>query len=129
MNKSAQLSTTAPASAPARTLQADRIGETWKGEKVTSTQARNLVADLRAWAAQFHHPEALKLQEALGDLDRLFTTVGTEIDEALCMLSLADAVQARDPEQARVYRDNAMSYLYRWQDRGGRLGNAVLPRR
>lgn len=109
-------------------LQTDRIGATWMGDKVTNTEARKLVADLQDWAAQFHHPEALKLQDSLRDMERLFTTVWTEIDEALSMLSLADGIEAHQPEQARLFRQNAMSYLHRWQDRGGRIGNVEVRR-
>lgn len=129
MKTSTQLTTTAQASGPARPLQAERIGATWMGDKVTNTEARKLIEELQAWAAQFHHPEALKLQDSLRDLERLFTTVWTEIDEALWMLGLAQTIEASKPEQAREYRETAMSYLHRWQDRGGRVGNAVMRQR
>lgn len=99
------------------------IGESWKGEKVTNTEAKQLLRELRTWARQFHHPEAQKLDDALRDVERLFVTVWTEVDEALNMLTVSRMVSKSDPERAEEYRQAAMKYLHRWQDRGGRIGN------
>ena len=106
-----------------RPLQTTRIGETWKGEKVTNTEAMRLVKELRSWAGQFHHPEAEKLDDAIRDVEKLFVCVWTEVDEALGMLTRSHAISATDPETAEKYRSAALSYLHRWQDRGGRIGN------
>lgn len=109
-----------------RPLQATPIGETWRGDKVTNTEAQRLLCELRAWVDQFQHPEAVSLRRSIKDLEKLFSVVWTEIDESLTLLSLAQRVGATDPARAEDYRLTAMGYLHRWQDRGGRMGNAVM---
>lgn len=91
------------------------------GERLTNTEARQLVDNLAAWAAQFDHPEAVKLASSLSDVKRLFIRVSTEIDEALTRLSLMEDANS---EQAREHQHVAMGYLHRWQDRRERIGNA-----
>ena len=90
-------------------------------DRMTSTEARTLVDDLKAWVRQFDHPEALKLESSLNDVKRLFVRVNTEIDEALARLS---RIENAPPEQAKAHLEVAVSLLHRWQDRGGRIGNA-----
>ena len=112
-----------PSEPSVRPLDPIKIGESWRGDKVTNTEAMELVRELRSWAGQFHHPEAQKLSDGLRDVEKLFVRVWTEVDEALGMLSLSHAVSASDPVRAEEYRRSALSYLHRWQDRGGRIGN------
>lgn len=100
-------------------LQHTLMPPSWEGGKVTNTEARELVSKLRRWAGQFQHPEARQLDTALEDLERCFVRVWTEIDETLSRLSL----MKRDPDSAEEHLRIAMSYLHRWQDRGGRIGN------
>lgn len=104
-----------------RPLKFTPIGETWRGEKVTTTEASRLVREVREWAEQFDNPDAHKLVEAMKGFDRLFATVWTEIDESLVRLSLAK--HCHDAEKAAEHLSIAMKYLNRWQDRGGRIGN------
>lgn len=104
-----------------RPLQTTPVGETWMGGRVTNTEAKRLVSELLDWAGQFHHPEAQKLTQGLKDIEKLFSVVATEIDEALTLLNFAEKGYG-DPSQ---HRKTAMSYLHRWQDRGGRVGNVL----
>ena len=105
-------------------LQFTRIGQTWKGDKVTNTEATKLLAELQEWAAQYHHQDAQSFKDALGDLERLFTTVWTEIDESLQRLSLSKShIGKGNIEDAFRYIGDANTMLNRWQDRGGRIGN------
>jgi hypothetical protein len=106
-------------------LHHDPLGAGWGGSKMTNTEARAIVAELIGWAGQFQHPKAQTLLGALTDVERLFVHAWTEIDEALTRLSLMGS----DPPRAEEHLQVAMSYLHRWQDRGGRVGNAefVLP--
>ncbi len=105
-------------------LQHSLMPPSWQGGKVTSTEARALVSKLRRWSGQFNHPEARELSTALEDVERCFTRVWTEIDEALSMFSQASWFRERG---RTAEADEAMrvgpSYLHRWQDRGGKIGN------
>ena len=96
------------------------------GSKPTDREMRRLIGNLQAWVQQFNHPEALELQSAFEDLERLRVRVWTEIDESLLWLHSMQArmeresrLQERDREQLGV----VFKYLNRWQDRGGRCGN------
>jgi hypothetical protein len=91
----------------------------WEGGKVTDTEARQLVSKLQNWVGQFNHPQARELAADLDDIERCFVRVWTEIDEALTRLMLMKADPASADEHLRI----ALSYLHRWQDRGGRIGN------
>lgn len=104
-------------------LHHERMTPTWAGGKVTNTEARELVSKLRRWAGQFHHPEAHTLSAALEDVERCFSCVWTEIDEALSRIHL----MKQDPRNATEHLGVALSYLRRWQDRGGRIGNVDAP--
>ena len=95
-----------------------RVGESWNGSKVTNTEAKKLVSELRDWAAQFNHPDAVQLGYALQDIEKLFSCVWTEIDESLTQLSVMP--HSDHPEKNLGF---ALKYLNRWQDRGGRIGN------
>jgi hypothetical protein len=103
-------------------LHHERMTPAWAGGKVTDTEARELVTKLRRWAGQFHHSEAQSLQLALDDVERCFVRVWTEIDEALSRVNLAK----HDPQNAAEHLRIGVSYLHRWQDRGGRVGNVDL---
>ena len=96
------------------------------GSKLTDREMRRLIGNLQAWVRQFNHPEALELQSAFDDLERLRARVWTEIDESLLWLHSLQSrmeresrLQERDREQLGV----VFKYLNRWQDRGGRCGN------
>lgn len=96
------------------------------GSKLTDREMRRLIGNLQAWVQQFNHPEALELQSAFEDLERLRVRVWTEIDESLLWLhSMQDCMeregrlQERDRERLGV----VFKYLNRWQDRSGRCGN------
>ena len=102
-------------------LEFTRVGESWRGDAVTNTQAELLISELREWLVQFSAPEAFALLDAVRDFERLFTRVWTEIDEALQLLQMANREQ--DPERSAQCRAVAMTFLHRWQDRGGRVGN------
>lgn len=93
-------------------------------ERLTNTEAERLVSEIRDWAGQFQHesPDAFALCDAMGDLQRLFVRASTEIDEALLRLKL----MTLQPRQADEHLGIARKYLNRWQDRGGRCGNANL---
>lgn len=104
-------------------LQTTPIGRGWElGDKLTNTEARRLVCEVRSWARQYDAPDARALVEAMDGMERLFVRVWTEIDESLCLLDFAS--RAKTPERAIEQRATAMSYLHRWQDRSGRMGNA-----
>lgn len=94
------------------------------GDRLTNTEAERLLGEMLVWAGQFHHEEARSLQSALSDMNRLLTRVWTEIDESLARLSHAK----RDPSHTDEHIQVAMEYLSRWQDRRGRVGNAVMGR-
>ena len=107
-------------------FQHDPLGNSWEGAKMTDREMDRLIGKLRAWVQQFNHPEALELQSAFDDLDKLRVRVWTEIDESLGWLhslqwrmEREDRLQERDREQLGV----VFKYLNRWQDRGGRCGN------
>lgn len=96
----------------------------WTPPKMTNTEARRIVDELQTWVGQFDHPDARKMGEALRDVERLFVRVWTEIDETLGQLSRADFMDKKGQHaEAAVARAVAMSYLHRWQDRGGKIGN------
>lgn len=98
----------------------------WTPPKMTNTEARRIVGELQSWVAQFNHPDARKLGCALDDVERLFVRVWTEIDEALAQLSLADSLESKGRHaDAMEAREAAMSYMHRWQDRGGKIGNVA----
>ena len=103
-------------------LQHSLMPPSWQGGKVTNTEAQALVSKLRRWSCQFNHPEANELSTALKDVERCFDSVCTEIDEALTRLMLMKS----DPERADEHLQIALEYLHRWQDRGGRMGNAAI---
>ena len=92
-----------------------------KGGAATNTEARRLVNEVRNWAWQFNAPDALALVAAMNDMERLLIGVWTDIDEALCLLHMAN--YDSNQELAAKRRGTAMEYLHRWQDRGGRVGN------
>ena len=94
------------------------------GGKLTNTEARRLVSEIRNWAEQFNHDDAKKLVAAMNDMDRLFIRVWTEIDESLMRLSFIGTLP---DERAEEHRQIARKYLNRWQDRGGHCGNAGVP--
>ncbi len=96
------------------------------GSKLTNSEMSRLIGNLQAWVRQFNHPEALELQSAFDDLERLRVRVWTEIDESLIWLHSLQwrmehegRLQESDREQLGV----VFNYLDRWQDRGGRCGN------
>lgn len=96
----------------------------WTPPKMTNTEARRIVGELQGWVAQFNHPDARKLGDALDDVERLFVRVWTEIDEALSQLSDADRLESKGRHvEAMKAREVAMGYMHRWQDRGGKIGN------
>lgn len=101
-------------------LRHQRLTPSWQGGKMTNTEARRIVADLRGWARQFNHEDARNLDAALEDIEALFVCVWTEIDESLTRILLAGEDHADREKHIAV----ALSYLHRWQDRGGRVGNA-----
>ncbi|WP_338497612.1 hypothetical protein [Delftia tsuruhatensis] len=103
-------------------LDFTRVGATWKGEPVTNTQAKLLISQLREWLLQFQAPEAFALLDAVQDFERLFAQVWTEIDESLSLLHRANLAQ--DPETTAKHLSFVAERLHRWQDRGGRIGNA-----
>ncbi|MDO1474029.1 hypothetical protein [Comamonas thiooxydans] len=90
-------------------------------EKGTSTEARRLVDEVRYWAGQFNAPDAKALVHAMNDMERLLLSAWTEVDEALCLLHMANRDQSTQSADKR--RATAMEYLHKWQDRGGRMGN------
>ncbi|MBN9405817.1 MAG: hypothetical protein J0I00_10385 [Burkholderiales bacterium] len=97
----------------------------WTPPKMTNTEARRLIGELQCWVEQFNHPDARKLGEALDDVERLFIRVWTEIDEALSQLIHADYLESKGHHAAAIEaRKFAMDYMHRWQDRGGKIGNA-----
>ncbi len=89
-------------------------------DRLTHTEAETLLNELQYWAGQFCHDEAHTLNKALSDMKRLQVRVWTEIDESLSWLSRAKS----DPRNAEEHIQIAMKLLSRWQDRGGRIGNA-----
>lgn len=96
------------------------------GSKLTDSEMRRLIGNLQAWVRQFNHPEALELQSAFDDLERLRVRVWTEIDESLHRLHWMESCMAREgrlQEQDRDHLGAVFEYLHRWQDRGGRCGN------
>lgn len=103
-------------------LRFKRIGNSWEGDKVTNTEARRLVAEVHKWASQFHHEDVKSLCAAMDDMDKALIRVSTEIDESLSRLHLM--AHQKDLQKADEHRKIAMEYLNRWQDRGGRAGNA-----
>lgn len=104
-------------------LDFTRVGESWRGDAVTNTQAELLISELREWLVQFSAPEAFALLDAVRDIERLFSKVWTEIDEALVLLRMADRDESLG--DAEKHRAVAMKLLHRWQDRGGRIGNVA----
>jgi hypothetical protein len=97
------------------------------GSKLTDREMDRLIGKLRAWILQFDHPEALALRSAFDDLEAMRVRVWTEIDESLVWLHSHQSsmeregrLQERDRERLAV----VFKYLNRWQDRGGRCGNA-----
>lgn len=103
-------------------LRFDRVGNSWEGAKVTNTEAKRIVRQVRSWAAQFDNDDAKDLCEAMDDIEKLFTRVWTEIDESLFRLTLMGRTSA--PEKDVEHLAVALQLLHRWQDRGGRIGNA-----
>lgn len=108
------------------TFQHEPLGNSWEGAKMTDRDMSRLIGRLRSWVLQFNHPEALELQGAFDDLDRLRSRVWTEIDESLHWLhshrssmEREGRLQERDRERLAV----VFKHLNRWQDRGGRCGN------
>ena len=102
------------------------LGNSWEGAKMSDREMDRLIGKLRSWIQQFNHPEALELQSAFDDLEKLRLRVWTEIDESLGWLHSLQwrmeregRLQERDREQLGV----VFKYLNRWQDRGGRCGN------
>lgn len=106
---------------PHKPLTFTPIGESWNGDKVTTTEAKRLTMELLEWASQFDNPDAKQLCEALRGFDRLFVRVWTEIDESLLRLALINL--EKRPHDAAEHIAAARKYLSRWQDRGGRIGN------
>lgn len=103
-------------------LSFTRIGQSWKGDKVTNTEAQKLLRELRDWVRQYHHEDAEAFKDAIDDLESLFCRVWTEIDESLVRLKRI-AHQASPTDQEHL--DAALHYLNRWQDRGGKVGNVA----
>ena len=108
-------------------FQHEPLGNSWEGAKMTDREMDRLIGKLRSWVLQFNHPEALELQGAFDDLERLRVRVWTEIDESLYYLhshrssmEREGRLQERDRERLAV----VFMCLNRWQDRGGRCGNA-----
>ena len=101
--------------APFKPLSFPRIGQVWRGDKVTHTEAIKLVKNMQGWAGQFNHREALALQDAMDDLEILFMRVWTEIDQSLTRIKSMRPTAKADKE----HRDAAMHYLERWQDHDG----------
>jgi hypothetical protein len=82
-------------------------GQDMSGAPRTIETAREILSDLLAWAhEELPNPARAETVDALQHLSGLLTTGWTEVDEALAAMS------------------RAMRYLHRWQDRGGRIGNA-----
>lgn len=104
-----------------RPLAYTPLGHWWlDGGKSTNTEAKRLVSELRDWAQSNDHPDAVKLDAALGDVERLFQSVWTVVDESLCQLRHAQL----SPTAAAESIEKAMRMMHRWQDRNGRIGNA-----
>lgn len=109
-----------PAQSPPGPLTFERVGNSWEGAKVTNTEAKKLVREVRAWAEQIQHDDARALCDAMDDMEKLFVRVWTEIDESLQLLSAMNG----NPERDAKHLAAALKLLNRWQDRGGRIGNA-----
>ena len=94
-------------------------------ERLTNTEATRVTSEIVTWASQFRNEssDAFVLCDAMRDIERLFVQVWSEIDEALWRLRLMEMQPADAAEHLAVAR----RYLNRWQDRGGRCGNATIP--
>lgn len=108
-------------------FQHEPLGNSWEGAKMTDREMDRLIGKLRSWVLQFNHPEALELQGAFDDLERLRVRVWTEIDESLLQLHSLRSRMEREARLQEVDREqlgHVFRHLNRWQDRGGRCGNA-----